>query len=159
MILVLVISFVSGHPQGLFLSRSIRGIPIRFLLVTVVLILPVLLLPKLVGLVGRIATNQGILGELVKTTVSADMALSISVTWILRPVQGISLSLIFAERFLSFLEFSVGASYTTILTRLSLFVIGGALSSLFLSTVWALDDLGVKIYNGKTGEIRMAGSS
>ena len=33
------------------------------------------------------------------------------------------------------------------------------MSSLFLSTVWALDDLGVKFYFGRTGEIRMAGSS
>lgn len=68
-----------------------------------------------------------------------------------------SVSLIFAERFLSFLGFSISASYAAL--RLSLFVIGGALTSVFLSIVWTLDDLGIKIYNAKTGEVRMAGTS
>ncbi len=33
------------------------------------------------------------------------------------------------------------------------------LVSLFLSVVWALDDLGVKIYNRRTGEVHLAGRS
>jgi hypothetical protein len=48
---------------------------------------------------------------------------------------------------------------SVLLFRLSLFVIGGALTSVFLSIVWTLDDLGVRIYNAKTGEVRMAGTS
>jgi hypothetical protein len=113
----------------------------------------------LVTVVGRVTAKQAFLGQLVKAPSSINRELGISVGWILRPVQGISLSLIVAERFLGFLEFSVGASYSFIVTRLSLFVIGGVLSSLFLSIIWALDDLGVQLYNGKTGEIHMAGSS
>jgi hypothetical protein len=38
-------------------------------------------------------------------------------------------------------------------------VIGSALASLFLAVVWTLDDLGVKIYNVNTGEVRMVGTS
>jgi len=159
LVLTLIISLVSGHPGGLFLARSLRGVGMRFIIATLALALPVLLLPKLIALVSSMTTNQTIFGQLVKAPLSVNRELNISVGWTLRPVQGISLSLIVAERFLSFLEFSIGASYSFIVTRLSLFVIGGALSSLFLSTVWALDDLGVQLYNGKTGEINMAGSS
>jgi hypothetical protein len=158
-VLTLAISLVGGHIQELFLTRPLRSITMRFLIATFALALPILLMPKLVALIGEITANHTIVGELVKTTGNANTDLSLSVTWVLRPVQGISLSMILAERFLSFVEFSTGASYGFILTRLSLFVIGGALSSLFLSTVWALDDLGMKIYNNKTGEVRMAGTS
>ncbi len=85
--------------------------------------------------------------------------LSTFTAWIARPIQGISLSLIVAERFLSFLEASITGPLAAILLRLSLFVIGGALTSLFLSLIWTLDDLGVRIYNSKTGEVRTAGST
>jgi hypothetical protein len=39
-----------------------------------------------------------------------------------------------------------------------LLLLGVALTSIFLSMVWTLDDLGVMIYNQKTGEVHMAGS-
>jgi len=43
-----------------------------------------------------------------------------------------------------------------ILIRSTLFVMGSALVSLFLSVVWALDNLGVNIYNRKTGMSALA---
>ena len=67
--------------------------------------------------------------------------------------------MIVAERFLSVLESSISGPLSAILLRLSLFVIGGALTSVFLSVIWTLDDLGVRLYNAKTCEVRMAGSS
>ena len=155
----LVIYLASGQPEGLFLTSSIRVIPIRFLFITIVLTLPVLALPKLLALVGEIPADRAILGKTVRAPHDIHGSLSWSIIWLLRPVQGISLSLIFAERVLSILEYSVGASLAQIFARLILFLVGGAVSSLFLSTVWALDDLGVKFYFGRTGEIRMAGSS
>lgn len=158
LILMLIISIVTGHPQGLFPTSSIRGIPLRFVIVTLTLVAPVSLLPRLLALAGNMTKNERIFGQLVKATASPNQEFSKSVAWVLRPLQGIGLSMIFAERFLSFLEFSVGVSYAR-LVPLSLFVMTSALVSLFLSAVWALDDLGVKFYNRKTGEVRMAGSS
>lgn len=157
--LTLIISLATGHPAELFLARSITGISIRFTVVTVVLSAPILILPRLLALTGRIAKKETFFGQLVKSTVSTDGELGKLVGWVLRPLQGIGLALIVAERFLNFLEFSTGASSAIILARASLFLMGGALTSLFLSVIWALDDLGVKIYNGKTGEVRTAGSS
>jgi len=156
--LTAIISLVSGHPGGLFLAGSLRAVGVRFLIATLALALPVILLPKLIGLVSRITANQTFLGQLVKSPLGEDRELNIPVDWFLRPIQGISLSLIVAERFLSFLEFSIGSSLDFIATRLTVFVIGGVLSSLFLSTIWTLDDLGVQLYNRKTGEIHLAGS-
>ena len=80
---------------------------------------------------------------------------------LLRPFQGIALSLIFAERFLDFLEFYTGISYTSILIRSTVFafLMVNPLISLFLSFVWTFDDLGVKVYNKRTDELRMLGRS
>jgi hypothetical protein len=158
--LTLVISLVSGHPKGLFLTSSIRGIPIRFLILTLILVAPILTLPKILIFTWNITKNRDVFGQqFVKGDAGTERELSKPVAWVLRPVQGISLSLILAERFLSLLESSIGVSYTRLLVSITLFFVGGALTSIFLSVVWAFDDLGVKIYNRKTDEVHMAGSS
>ena len=159
LILTVIVSFVSGHPQGLFFTNSTVGILGRFAVATLALVLPIWSLPGFLALTGKITRNHPCLGQFVKTTTNIDRDLSKPIAWIVRPVQGMSVSLIFAERFLSFLESSIAASYAALLLRLSLFVIGGALTSVFLSIVWTLDDLGIRIYNPKTGEVRMAGTS
>lgn len=155
--LTLVVSFVTGHPEDLFLTRSIVGIPVRFIIITLILATPVLILPKVVALTGNLAKNEAFFGQLVKAAASPDQECCKPIVWGLRPLQGIGLHMIFAERFLDFLEFSVGASYAAILARQILFLIGSGLVSIFLSVVWALDDLGVRIYNRGTGEVHMAG--
>ncbi len=157
--LTLIISFVSGHPHGLFLTNSITGIPIRFAIATLVLVLPLWSLSGFLDLTGKIVRSYSWIGQFVKPATTLNRDLSRFTAWIARPVQGISLSLIVAERFLSFLEASISGPLAAVLLRLSLFVIGGALTSVFLSIIWTLDDLGVRIYNAKTGEVRMAGSS
>ena len=160
LVLTLAISLVTGHPLGLFFARSIRGILLRFLILTLILVVPILILPKILNLAWDVTTNRGILGlQLVRTDADTGHELGKPAALVLRPVQGISLSLILAERFLSFLEFSVGASYTRLLVSTTLFFMGGAVTSIFLSVVWAFDDLGVRIYNSKTEEVHMAGSS
>jgi hypothetical protein len=158
--LTLIISLVTGHPEGLFLTSSIRGIPVRFVILTLILVAPILILPKILTFTWNITKNRDVFGQqLVKTGAGSDRELGKPVAWVLRPVQGISLSLIVAERFLSLLESSIGVSYTRLLVSITLFFVGGALTSIFLSVVWAFDDLGVKIYNRKTDEVHMAGSS
>jgi len=157
--LTLFVSFVTGHPEGLFLTRSIRGIPTRFVIVTFIVVLPILAVPRLLALVGRLGKNEESPVQLVRTLTIPHQEFSKAVDWFFRPLQGIALSLLFAERFLNLLEVSVGPTIAALLARASLFVIGSALVSLFLAVVWTLDDLGVKIYNMKTGEVRMVGTS
>lgn len=150
LILTLIISLVTGHPAGLFLTRSIRGIVIRFVLVTLTLVVPIPILPSLLPRVANMAKNEGPFGQFVKSTSDAYQELGRVNAWVLRPLQGIGLSMIFAERLLGFLEF--------LPVRLVLFIIGSALVSLFLSIVWALDDLGARIYDRRTGEVHTVGS-
>jgi hypothetical protein len=134
------------------------GILRRFVIVTLILIAPILLLPRLLTLVRKLTKSDQIFGQLVRVKTSIHSKLDEFVAWCLRPLQGIALSMVFAEKFLELLEFSVGSSYAGVLARLILFVVGSALVSLFLSAIWMLDDLGVMAYNKKTGELRMAGS-
>ncbi len=151
LILTLIISMVTGHPNGLFLTRSTRGVLFRFLVVTLMFIAPVLILPKIMGLIIKIGKNEGIFGRFVIASLDSTQELSRLDAWILRPMQGVFLALIFAERLENLLEF--------LPARLVLFFIGSALVSLFLSGVWALDDMGIKIYNRRTGEVYMTGRS
>jgi hypothetical protein len=160
LVLTMVISFVTGHPEDLFLTRSIRIIPIRFVVLTILLAAPILALPRLLTFTSKITKNRGVFGlELVRSNTNVDRELSKLVVWALRPLQGISVSLILAERFLGLLEFSTGVSYPRFLVSIALLFMGGAFTSVFLSVVWAFDDLGVKIYNSKTAEVHMTGSS
>jgi len=149
--LALILSLVLGRPRGLFFTLS------RFALVTSILVVPIPILPKLMALTGNLAKKERLFGQLVRGA-DAGPDLGKLAIWVLRPLQGIGLSLLFAERFLGLLESSIGAS-RGMMVLLALYVIGSALVSLLLSVVWGLDDLGVRIYDGKTGEVRTAGSS
>lgn len=151
LILTLIISLAIGHTEGLFLTRSIRGILVRFVLVTLIFIAPVLIMPRLLVLVVTMAKNEGPFGRFVRAPLYSYQELSKAEAWIIRPLQGFGLSLIFAERLENILMF--------LPARLVLFFIGSALVSLFLSVVWALDDLGVKIYARRTEEVYKAGRS
>jgi len=159
LVLTLLVSIATSHPYGLFLARSIRGVTIRFVLITFVLVGPILMLPWLLAIVAYLAKSESVFGQLVKGSVIPHPQFSKFIAWFLRPFQGIGFSMIFAERFSTLLEFPVGTFSDGLLFRSLIFAIGSALVSLLLSVVWALDDLGVKIYNRKTGEIHMAGSS
>jgi len=158
--LTMVISFVTGNPEDLFLTSSIRGIPVRFVVLTILLATPILALPRLLTFTWKITKNRDVFGyKLVRANTSVDREVSKLVVWALRPLQGISLSLILAERFLGLLEFSTGVSYPRFLVSMALLFMGGAFTSVFLSVVWAFDDLGVRMYNSKTAEVHMPGSS
>ena len=74
----LVIYLASGQPEGLFLTSSLRVIPIRFLFITLVLSLPVLALPKLLALVGEIPADRAILGKTVRAPHNIHGSLSLA---------------------------------------------------------------------------------
>jgi len=159
LVLTLLVSVVTSHPYGLFLAGSIRGVTVRFALITLVLVAPIAVLSWLLALVGYFARTEAFFGRVVKGTVVPHPEFSKVIAWVLRPFQGIGLSMIFAERFSSLLELPVGTLSGGFLVRSVLFATGSALVSLLLSVVWSMDDLGIKIYNRKTGEVHMVGSS
>ncbi len=161
LVLTLIISLVTGHPEDLFLARSTNSILIRFVLATPVLAVSIVFVPKLLDLVVNMAKDHTLFGQFVRTKVIPIRELSAPVDLVLRPLQGMALSLIFAERFLEFFEQSTVTTFIGILVRTTIFALlmFNPLISLFLSFVWALDDLGIMIYNRNTGELRMLSSS
>ena len=137
---------------------------LRFLRLSVVLALPLFLLP------GICATVQGFFNrgnrQLVRVREDRDTAVHPLKNWVIRPFQGIGLGLLLATKLLTFLQLYGGTAVTaeTILPP-GQFHVGRFLSatailivvSLLLSFLWTLDDLGVRYYNRKTGEVRMIG--
>ena len=136
----------------------------RFLRLSFVLAVPLFLLP------GICATVQGFFNrgnrQLVRVQEDRDTAIHPLKNWIIRPFQGIGLGMLLATKLLTFLQLYGGTAITveSILPP-GQFHVGRFLSataiaiivSLLLSFLWALDDLGVRHYNRKTGEVRMIG--
>jgi hypothetical protein len=159
--ITITISMVTGNPGDLFLSRSTEGIMARFVLTTPILILPIAALPKVLTQAGRMTKSSRLFGQFVKSKAVPLHEFTVSNDIVLRPLQGIALSLIFAERFLDFLAFSTGTSYVGYILTSTVFALlmVNPLISLFLSFLWTFDDLGVRAYNKETGEVRMLGRS
>jgi len=155
-----VISAVIANSSAIFLARSTFVIVLRFVLMTTILLIQLPLIPRLLSLiVNRVDAWKSSIWEFVRARSRNFLArTTVPEIWILRPLQGIGLSMIFAERVLNIFEISERTSVTEALARPFLFTIGGILVALLLSTVWALDDLGIRLYFGKTGEVRMIGS-
>lgn len=159
LLLTHTIWYLTGYPEGLFLSRSIRGILTRFALITIMLLVPLPVIPRLLAWLSNMAGGETLLGQLVATGTTSYEELNKSVMILLRPLQGMGLSMIFAERILLLMEFSTGVSPSRVFIRLTLFFLGSILVSLLLSTVWAFDDLGIKSHNKKNGEVRLFGNT
>lgn len=157
--LTAIIAHLTGYPRGLFFGRSTGDISTRFLIITFMLLIPLPTLPKFLTCLSNAAVKSGLLGQLVIDAARSYGELNKSTTTLLRPLQGIGLSLLFAERLLQLIQFSTGTSYSRLVVPLILFLFGNILVSLLLSTIWAFDDLGVKMYSRKTGEVRLFGGS
>jgi hypothetical protein len=136
----------------------------RFLRLSALLALPLFLLPKICSLLAGFFNRGG--GQLIQMEQEREHFIHPLKNFVLRPLQGIGLSMLIAARLLSFLEIYTGNKVTlnTVLppghfdferflgaTAIAIIV------SLLLSFLWALDDLGVRYHNRKTQEVRMIG--
>lgn len=157
--IAIAISFGPDITWNMFLTHAKERLPIRFVFITLILLAPISSLSRLLGLIGRSASSEMFFGELVKAEAVYKKNISKSIIWLLRPLQGIGLSMIFAQRLLDLFQFSAGSSPAIILLRPTLFILSSLLVSLLLSLVWALDDLGIRIYNRRGGEVHTAGAS
>jgi hypothetical protein len=136
----------------------------RFLRLSLLLSLPLLLLPSLCTILERLF-NRGI-RHLIQMQEDRDTAIHPLKNWVIRPFQGIGLAMLLATKLLTLLEIYTGSKITvdTILPQgafnagrfLSSIAIG-VVVSLLLSCLWTLDDLGVRHYNKKSGEVRIIG--
>jgi hypothetical protein len=136
----------------------------RFLRLSFVLTIPLFLLPAICA-AAQGAFNRGN-RQLVRMQEDRDTAMHPLQNWVIRPFQGIGLGILLATKLLTFLQLYGGTAVTaeTILPpgqfHAGRFLSATAISivvSLLLSFLWTLDDLGVRYYNRKTGEVRMIG--
>jgi hypothetical protein len=137
---------------------------LRFFRLSLLLTLPLLLLPSLCTLLERIF-NRG-KRYLIKVEEEHDTGVHPLKNWVVRPFQGIGLSMLLATKLLAFLEIYTGSRITvdTFLPagrfdpgRFFSSIAIGIVVSLLLSFLWSLDDLGIRHYNRKTREVRMIG--
>jgi 4-amino-4-deoxy-L-arabinose transferase-like glycosyltransferase len=85
--------------------------------------------------------------------------------WLFRPFQGIGIGLLFATKLLGILQVITGLNATPLFLPRSQFQPGRLLIAtaitilvaLLLSTLWTMDDLGIRYFNRKDYEIKMVG--
>ena len=136
----------------------------RFLRVSFLLTLPLFLLAVICSATEGFF-NRG-RRHLIQAQEDRDTAIHPLKNWVIRPFQGIGLSMLIATKLLTLLEVYTGSKITvdSILPQ-GTFNAGrffsataiGIFVSLLLSFLWSLDDLGVRHYNRRTGEVRMIG--
>ncbi len=144
-------------------GKALGSVLSRFLRLFLNLGLPLLLLPAICALVQQFLNwNPRRLIWVEKEEIAVFHAFQ---SWFLRPLQGIGLLLLMATRFFGPLGAFLGSSFTgpTIPTvpppgelTLGRFINVGV-TSMILSFVWTMDDLGIRHYNQRTGEIRIVG--
>ena len=154
----LVISAFIGRFTFLGGVEALWKVPFRYLRFSLILIMPLFLLSILSVFMGRIFT----FGQRELIAASEKMTgLSLLKTWIIRPFQGIGLSLLLGAKLIGVLQgYSVVAMGSAGVLSPSQFVYGrmmismaiAAIVSLVLSLFWAMEDLGVSQQNKKTGE-------
>jgi putative flippase GtrA len=137
---------------------------LRFFRLSLLLTLPILLLPGLCTLLEGIF-NRG-RRRLIQIPDDRDTAVHPLKNWVIRPFQGIGLAMLLATKLLTLLEIYTGSRITleTVLPpgrfnpgRFFSSIAIGVVVSLLLSCLWTLDDLGVRHYNEKTREVKMIG--
>ena len=153
-----VVSFYAGTAEGLYLVQSHVRTLVRFLAITMILLAPLPILPPFILFAGKRLTEEGFFGRLVKGEMRSSAPFRKSLLWIIRPLQGIGMSLLFSNQFLNLFKTFPQASFLDALIRPILFVVVSVPISILFSTIWSLDDLGVRLYLKQSGEVRLVGS-
>ena len=164
LILSMVFSIFSGEFAFLRGWESLYLGLLRFFRTTLFLCLPLFLLPSIFGNLGSVIQRR----KEIFIQMKRKQALEIRPLkhWLFRPFQEVGIGLLFATKLLGVLEIISGSSATA-----SLFLPTGqfqlgrflmvtgitVLVSLLLSTLWTMDDLGIRYFNRKDYEIKMIG--
>lgn len=137
---------------------------LRFFRLTLILCLPLLALLPIESKLGSVIRRRG--GVLLRMEDKQDLEIHPIKHWLFRPLQGIGIGLLFATKLLGTLQIVTGST-----PKVSLFIPHGQFTSgrffiaagitvfvsLLLSTLWTLDDMGVRYFNRKNHEIKMIG--
>jgi hypothetical protein len=134
---------------------------IRFLRFSLILCLPLYALPSIF----RMITNR--LGSVLLVVDKVrGREVSSSTHWLFRPFQGIGIGFLFGSKLLIVLQLIAGPNIKSSLLipqghfELGRFLLITAITvfvSLVLSTLWTLDDVGIRYYNRRDQELKMLG--
>lgn len=144
--------------------ESVWKILLRFLRFSFVLVIPVPLLPHVCGLMQGLLNRRNL--RLIQIREERHPVRIPWQIWFIRPFQGIGLAMLIATKLITLVQISTNAAInSSVVLPLTQFQWGRFLSatavavttSLLLSFLWSLDDLGIRQHNRKTGEIRIIG--
>ena len=150
-------TFISG-------INALWKILYRFLRLSFILILPILVIPYICMIMSRLLHTKH--GRLIQLQKERTLEINHLDVWLLKPLQGIALTMLAAVKLVGFLQIYFDESITGNViiptgqfhfTRFLSANIILIVTSLFLSFLWTLDDLGIRYYNTKSGEVRMVG--
>jgi hypothetical protein len=164
LIFTIFLSIFLGEFTFLKGSKAIYKGLLRFLRIALPLCFPLYLLLPIFWTLGRLvqSKNEGFL----QVEGKQDLEIHPVKHWLLRPLQGLGIGLLFGTKLLSVLQVVTGTT-----ASVSLFIPKGqfqfgrfmvvtgitVLISLLLSTIWTLDDMGIRYFNRKNHEIKMIG--
>ena len=162
--LTVVISvFFSGITFAVGME-SIWKILLRFLRFSFFLVIPIPLLPHVCGLMQGLLNRRNL--RLIQIREERHPDRIPWRIWLIRPFQGIGLAMLIATKLIVLVQISTSSAIdSSIVLPPAQFHWGRFLSatavavttSLLLSFLWSLDDLGIRRHNRKTGEIRIIG--
>jgi hypothetical protein len=166
LILILSIAFSIFSGEFAFLrgwESLCRGF-LRFFRTALFLCLPLFLLPSIFGNLGSLIRRR----KKIFIQIKRKQKLNIRPIkhWLSRPFQGIGIGLLFATKLLGVLQIVTGSTATASLFlpqgqfqlgRLLIVTGMTVLVSILLSTLWTMDDLGIRYFNRKDYEIKMVG--
>jgi len=167
-LLILIFSIIASIFLGEFTflkgwESVYRGF-FRFFRFTFSLCLPLYMLLPIYSELGLVLKRKR--GIFIKIEGKEDFEIHPIKHWLFRPFQGIGIVLLFAVKLLEVLQIITGSTPTAPLFLPQgqfqpgrLLIVAGitVLVSLFLSTLWTMDDLGVRYFNRKDYEIKMIG--
>ena len=166
LILILTISLSIFLGKFTFLkgSEAIYKGFLRFFRITLLLCLSLYLLLPVFRRLGKVVQRKN--SAFLQVKEKQDIEIHPVKHWLLRPFQGIGIGLLFGTKLLLVLQVVTGATASaSLLIPKGEFQLGRFLAvtgitivvSLLLSTLWTLDDMGIRYFNRKNHEVKMIG--
>ena len=164
LILTISLSIILGEFTFHKGSEAIYKGLFRFFRITLLLCLPLYLLLPVFGRLGKVAQRKN--STFLQINEKQDLEIHPVKHWLLRPFQGIGIGLLFGTKLLSVLQVVTGTTASSSLLipkgqfQFGRFLIVSGITifvSLLLSTLWTLDDIGIRYFNRKNQEIKMIG--
>ena len=158
---------ISGLFSGVTFAagmESVWKILLRFLRFSFILVIPVPLLPQVCGLMQGLLNQRNL--RLIQIREERHPVRIPWQIWLIRPFQGIGLAMLIATKLIALVQISTNTAInSSVVLPPTQFYWGRFLSatavavttSLLLSFLWSLDNLGIRRHNRKTGEIRIIG--